>query len=139
MRKYQNAFTLIELMIVVILLGIIAAFGIPNYGKSHDRVNEKTGQYNLSVIDSAMEMYRMRNAGYPNPAGVAALDLDDINTILSLGIIEQNMTYACIDDDDDTTFSCTAAEGGWTLRIADIDDGNVCCSTAGLCPTIADC
>ena len=138
MQKLKNAFTLVELMIVVVMLGMIAAFGIPNYRKSHDRVNEKTGNYNLNVIDSAMEIYRMRNAGYPDPPGGAALDFDDINTILNLGIIEQNMTYACIDDNDDTTFSCTAAEGGWTLRITDTDDGNVCCS-AGLCPTIADC
>ena len=145
MQKFKNAFTLVELMIVVVLLGMIAAFGIPNYSKSHDRVNEKTGQYNLSVIDSAMEMYRIRNAGYPDPGGlpdptVTISNISEINAALSLGIIEQNMTYACTDDDDNTTFSCTAAEGGWTLSITQADDGIVCClGGANLCPTIADC
>ena len=77
--------------------------------------------------------------GYPDPPGGAALDLNDINTTLFLSIIAQNMTYTCADDDDDTTFSCTAAEGGWTLRVTEADGENACCSTAGLCPTIADC
>jgi len=132
MKKLQNAFTLIELMIVVIVLGIIAGFGIPNFNKSQERVVERDGEYNLGVIASAMEMYKVRNAGYPDPP--AALNLDDINTVLYLGVIAQNVTYACADDDDDTTFSCTAAEGSWTLRVTDIDDGIPCCSTAN-CPS----
>jgi len=137
MRKSQNAFTLIELMIVVVVLAIIAGFGIPTFTKSQERVDERDGEYNLGTIASAMEMFRMRNAGYPDPP--AALNLGDINTTLYLGIIGQNMTYVCADDDNTTTFSCTAAEGGWTLRVTQADNGIVCCSTAGLCPTIADC
>jgi len=137
MQKFQNAFTLIELMIVVVVLAIIAGYGIPNYNKSQERVDEKDGKNNLETIASAMEMYRVRNAGYPDPP--AALTLNDINTTLYLGIVAQNMTYNCADDNNTTTFSCTAAEGGWTLRVTQADDGIVCCSTAGLCPTVADC
>jgi len=138
MQQSQNAFTLIELVIVVVLLAIIAAYGIPTFTKSRQRVSERDGGNNLETIASAMEMYRMRNEGYPDPPGV--LNLAGINTTLYLGIIAQDMTYACADDNDITTFSCTAAEGGWTLRITQADNGVVCCvNPPGLCPTILDC
>jgi len=140
MQKSQNAFTLIELVIVIVLLAIIAGYGIPTFTKSQERVDERDGEFNLGTIASAMEMYRMRNEGYPDPPGVAPLNLDDINTTLYLGIIAQDMTYVCADDNNTTTFSCTAAEGGWTLRITQADNGIVCClGAANLCPTIADC
>jgi len=138
MQKSQNAFTLIELMIVVVVLAIIAGYGIPTFNKSQDRVVERDGENNLETIASAMAMYRARNAGYPDPP--AALNVNDINNTLFLGIVAQNLTYACADDDDTTTFSCTVAEGSWTLRVTQADDGIVCClGAANLCPTIADC
>jgi len=136
MQKSKNAFTLVELMIVVVLLGIIAAFGIPDFSKSHERVDEKEGEHSLRVIATAMEMYRVRNNGYPDPT-TAGFDLDvvDINTTLFLGVIEQSMTYECTDDDDDTTFLCTAVSTyGWELDVAEADEGIPRCSS-GTCPT----
>jgi len=134
--KFQNAFTLIELMTVVIILGIIAGFGIPGYQKTRGRVIEKEGAHSLAVIASAMEMFRLRNPGYPDPPGGANLDVNDINTTLSLGIIEQNINYTCADDDDNTTFTCTADPDDytWELNISETNDGNPRCSIA-TCPT----
>jgi len=129
MQESQNAFTLIEMMIVVIVMGIIAGFGIPSFNKSQERVAEKDGAYNLGTIGSAMEMYRVRNAGYPS---TNLTNVNNINTTLSLGIIEQNMTYDCTSTNSPSpgTFTCTAVSTyGWELDISESDNGVPRCSS----------
>jgi len=135
MQKTQNAFTLIELMIVVVVLGIIAGFGIPNYYKSQERVDERDAEYNLGTIASAMEMYRQRNDG----AYALGTDLDDvgeINTTLYLGIIAQNMVYSCTSDG--TIFTCTANPIDYTgnIEVSETDLGDPVCATGPACPTL---
>ena len=136
MQKSQNAFTLIELMVVVVVLAIIAGYGIPNYNKSQARVNERDGEYNLGTIASAMEMYRMRNDGV-YPLGSALDNIGEINTTLYLGIIGQNIVYSCTSDG--TIFTCTANpdDYAWELDVSDTNNGNPRCSTfpADPCPT----
>jgi len=130
MGKTCNGFTLLEILVVIILMGVIAAFGIPSYTNMTEKSDEKDGRFNLEVIAAAMENYDVRNAGYP-PAGMP--QVADINTILNLGIVEQNMDFAC------TTvvgFTCTAdSPDGWSLVIVAADNGVVSCA-AGPCPTL---
>ncbi len=61
---YRSAFTLMELMIVVIAVGLIAAFGIPAYDKAVERSYERDGINNLSLLYSAEQAYRARYGGY---------------------------------------------------------------------------
>lgn len=135
MPRHNNAFTLVELMIVVALIGIIAAFGIPNYSKSQQRVDEKAAENNLKVIASTMEMYKLRDGNLPPeyPLGSDMDDVDEINATLSLGVILQNMAYDCTGDG--TIFTCTAVSTyGWELDVSETDGGDPRCSS-GACPT----
>jgi len=135
MQKSQNAFTLIELMIVVVVLAIIAGFGIPNYNKSQARVNERDGENNLGTIASAMEMYKMRNDGV-YALGTALDNIGEINTILYLGIIGQNIVYSCTSDG--TIFTCTANPNDytWNVEVSDTDLGVPVCAAGDACPTL---
>jgi len=75
-----------------------------------------------------MEMYKARNDGYP---GSKLNNIDDINTILSLAIIEQNIAYDCTSNN--TAFTCTAvSKYGWELNVSESDSGNPRCSV-GIC------
>jgi len=135
MQKSQNAFTLMELMIVVIALGIIAGFGIPNYNKSQERVVERDGEYNLGTIASAMEMFSVRNDG----AYALGSDLDnvgEINTTLNLGIIQQGMVYSCTGNG--SIFTCTANPSNytWNVEVSDTDSGDPVCAAGPACPTL---
>jgi len=135
MQKSQNAFTLIELVIVVVILAIIAGYGIPNFNKSQERVNERDGEFNLGTVASAMEMYRLRNDG----AYALGSDLDnigEINTTLYLGIIELDMVYSCTGDG--TIFTCTANPDDytWNIEVSDTDLGVPVCATGPACPTL---
>ena len=135
MPKSQNAFTLVELLIVVIILGFIAAFGIPSYTKSRARTVEKDAAYNLGVIAEAMEMFKIRN-DEQYTLGSTLDNVGEINATLSLGIIEQDMVYSCTGNG--TIFTCTAnpSDYTWNVEVSDTDAGTPVCAAGPACPTL---
>jgi len=60
----QAAFTLIELMLVVAILGIIAAVAIPSYQQHLMRSRRSDAQAVLAAITQAQEGYRGNHASY---------------------------------------------------------------------------
>ncbi|HHT69845.1 MAG TPA: prepilin-type N-terminal cleavage/methylation domain-containing protein, partial [Firmicutes bacterium] len=59
MLKSQEGFTLVELMIVVVILGILAGIGIQQYGQIQERAREGVDEANVRLIKSAAQMYLM--------------------------------------------------------------------------------
>jgi len=70
-KKSQKGFTLIEALIVIVIIGIIAAVAIPKFANSKADSETKTCQGNLSIIQSAIAHYKFDNGS--DPATVAAL------------------------------------------------------------------
>ena len=65
MRKFMKSkkgFTLVELLIVVVILGILAAVAIPRFLTTRDEAQYRTCQANLSAINSAVEEYCFQNS-----------------------------------------------------------------------------
>ena len=65
MRKSQSAFTLVEMMIVVVIIALLAAIAIPNMLRSRQQAQEAAAQANLKLIASALENYAAINSVYP--------------------------------------------------------------------------
>lgn len=61
MLKHQEGFTLVELMIVVVILGILAGVGIQQYGAVQEKARIAAHNANVKVITSAANMYLMTN------------------------------------------------------------------------------
>jgi type II secretion system protein G len=74
MMKNSKGFTLIELMIVVVIIGILAAIAIPNFISMQDRAKEGSVKSNMHTFQLAMEDYAVTQDGvYATVAEAAAV------------------------------------------------------------------
>jgi len=64
-RKLQTGFTLIEVMVVVVILGILASIIIPKIMDKPDEARIVKAKQDIQAIQSALEMYRLANYVYP--------------------------------------------------------------------------
>ncbi|MCC9601501.1 prepilin-type N-terminal cleavage/methylation domain-containing protein [Stieleria sp. JC731] len=64
-RLKRNAFTLIEMVIVILILGIIAAVAAPRMFTTAEQAEINTTRQQLAVLRNAIEMYRAQNGAYP--------------------------------------------------------------------------
>ncbi len=65
-RVRQDGFTLIEIMVVVVILGILAAIVVPNIMDAPDKARITKAKQDLRVIESALDLYKLDNFNYPS-------------------------------------------------------------------------
>jgi general secretion pathway protein G len=69
----SKGFTLIELMITLVVIGIIAAIAIPNLVSAIDRGKQKRTMADMRTIGTAVEAYAVDNSQYPISSDTATL------------------------------------------------------------------
>ncbi len=67
MRR-SNAFTLVEIMIVVAIVGILAAIALPSFLRARQRAQQVKFINALRIASSAFELYAVENNGFPPDA-----------------------------------------------------------------------
>lgn len=64
--KKQTGFTLIELMVVLVILGVIMGLVVPNVIGKGDDARIDAAKIDIQTVGQALEMYRLHNSHYPS-------------------------------------------------------------------------
>lgn len=110
--------TLMEIIVVLVIVGIAAAFFFPNFNQSTQLTYSQSAEDNLLAIYSAQLNYFNNNSGVYCNAGCGN-NLTNLNNNLNLNITDSIFNYQCTG----TPFTCTAtATNGttWTINDAPI-------------------
>jgi len=60
-RRLRHGFTLVEIMIVVLIIGVLLSIAVPNFIRAREGSRAKSCQSNLKQIQSAKEQWAMDN------------------------------------------------------------------------------
>jgi len=132
LKRGQNlkAFTLMEIMLAVVIVGLISGFGIPNYTKSMGRARERDAIHHLEIIREGIKLYMAREAD--TTPGVLNNPTDFINTVYVHLIEQQGNTYDCTAG---APYTCWARNiAGWDFHFhIDTVIWDIHCASGG-CP-----
>ena len=82
MKKYNSGFTLVELLVVLIILGLVASIAGPNVMKYLGSSKAKTAMLQLKEIESSLELFFLDTGGYPSSTvGLKALIKSDVSIV----------------------------------------------------------
>jgi len=65
-RSKNQGFTLLEVMVVIVILGILASMVVPNLMGSQERANMQKAVSDVTALETSLSLYKMDNYDYPS-------------------------------------------------------------------------
>ena len=121
--KNQKGFTLIELIVVVIIVGILASVAVPLYTGYIKRAKISEATSSVGAVKTALMAKYQKDGAFPNACGDSAAIKTDLGIVLDV----TNWTYAT-DGDGDIAATAIAAAGanlvGGTITLTSTVNGD---------------
>ena len=125
----KKGFTLLEVMVVSVILGILATIALPVYNTSRERIFDNQAKADLKLMWSAEKNYYL-DMQYYYPSTGSITDLVTINNALTMDLpanVNKRWNYSVFN-----TGCCQASRTigtkNWRIRIAETDP------VSGTCP-----
>ncbi len=115
MRRGQKGFTLIELMIVIAIIGILAAIAIPQFAAYRKRAQDSAAKSALKNLATAQENYYVSYNTYATNANRGLLTGWTVEPIVTVAILAAGTTSwsaTAFHQSSGTVFTYTSAAGG---------------------------
>lgn len=65
-RALQAGFTLLEVMVVIVILGVLASLVVPNLLGNKERADQQKVVSDLTALENSLDMYKLDNGQYPS-------------------------------------------------------------------------
>lgn len=77
--RRRSGFTLIEILVVILILGLLAALVAPNVFSNVGTAKTETARAQIEMMSTALDLYRLHNGDYPTTAqGLEALRTEPV-------------------------------------------------------------
>ena len=133
-RTANKGFTIIELMVALIIIGVLVSLAIPGFSRTKERAFDKEAQIELNLIAAGEKMYRAKIGSYYPSSGT--VDKSDIEDNLQLDLSSSSWEYN-ITGLGGTNYNATAVRNGpasWGRQWLINATGDLSCV-----PTCASC
>lgn len=88
-KKYASGFTIVELLIVIVVIGILAAITIVAYNGVQDRAHDTAVKSDLTTIAKKIQLYNADNGNYPT--NLKPLNTNAANALYSFSIDQDSL------------------------------------------------
>jgi type IV pilus assembly protein PilA len=137
----ESGFTLVELLVVMLILGLLAAIAIPSFFNQRDKARDADAKTQARTAQTAIETYATDHDGEYDSGTVVQADLEDIEATLAdatitvatptaVGDTADNSYVVTADSATGNDFSITRHGDGTTENTCDTD-GEAGCPDTG--------
>jgi type IV pilus assembly protein PilA len=138
MAQEESGFTLVELLVVMLILGLLAAIAIPAFFNQRDKARDAQAKVYDRTAETAMETYATDNGGVYTGANAAALKGVE-STLNGANISAVSVPAGGADTTNKSYKVSVTSSTGNVFSITRHDDGttSLTCTNAGTagCPT----
>lgn len=132
MTKNNNGFTIVELMITVVVIGLLVSVAIFGYSRVQIDARNSARTSKVKILTEALEKYYGKNGEYPSCSAMTQ-SASLVTTNVLPGLDPNVLVAPGAPSGTTNSITCTALSGSGPDAFAYIGDGSTTCATGSAC------